>query len=70
MSIMVLCGIENIPWDILFVLHACGGIFHGIFLVPRNIVMDLYNVMPSSMGGFASPLANDWMYCIEVSSVC
>jgi hypothetical protein len=22
--------------------------------------------MPGSMGGFASPLANNWMYCIEV----
>ena len=40
----MLCGIDNIPWDIPHISLNVG-IFCGILSVPRNIVMDLNNVM-------------------------
>ena len=50
-SITMLCGIDNIPWNILYLPHIqyeCAKIFKNIPLImsmPRNTVMDLNKVM-------------------------
>ena len=42
----MLCGTDNIPQNIL-IFRLNEGIFHGILLVPQNIIMDLNNGMSS-----------------------
>lgn len=51
-SITKFCGIDNIPrpifQDIFYIQTECGkylGIFRGILLIPKYIIMDMNNVM-------------------------